>query len=89
MATTRLHDAGLVDGQSSLQRETDTAEWKLSFWTRPEHDSGEGRRIEIWCKSEGEARQIFGDYRRILESHTLVITRVELLGPSGEAMGGI
>src|SRR5579864_2531993 len=69
------------DGRVSPDRKNEIAQWKLSFWPRGWDESGEGHRTDIWCNSEGEARQRFGEYRRILESHTLVITRVELLGP--------
>jgi hypothetical protein len=64
--------------------QTRIPQWKLSFWTRWEHESGMGRLIEVWCHSEDEARRCFGEYRRILESHTQIITKVELLAPSGE-----
>jgi hypothetical protein len=74
----------LVDGSVSPRQNTEIAQWKLSFWARGRVESGEGQQTDIWCNSEGEARQRFGEYRRILESHTLIITRVELLAPSGE-----
>jgi hypothetical protein len=71
------------------REKTQNAPWKLSFWTRGRDESGLGRRIEIWCKSEGEARQRYGEYRRILESHTLIVTTAELVGPSGETITDI
>jgi hypothetical protein len=43
----------------------------------------------MWCNSEREARQRFGEYRRILESHTLIITRVELLSPAGQKITAV
>jgi hypothetical protein len=75
-----------ADGWVSPDQKNEIAQWKLSFWARGWDESGEGHRTDIWCNSEGEARQRFGEYRRILESHTLIITRVELLGPSGETI---
>ena len=79
----------LVDGSVSPRQNTEIAQWKLSFWARGRVESGEGQQTDIWCNSEGEARQRFGEYRRILESHTLIISRVELLAPSGESVSGI
>jgi hypothetical protein len=75
-----------TDGRVSPDQKNEIAQWKLTFWARGCHESGEGHQTDIWCNSEGDARQRFGEYRRILESHTLVITRVELLGPSGETI---
>jgi hypothetical protein len=74
----------LVDGSVSPRQKTEIARSKLSVWARGRDELGEGQQTDIWCNSECEARQRFGEYRRILESHTLIISRVELLAPSGE-----
>jgi len=70
--------------QSSAGQHTGIPQWKLSFWTRWDHESGTGHLIAIWCHSEEEARRCFGEYQGMLESHAQIITRVELLAPSGE-----
>ena len=67
----------------------ETAGWKLSFWSRARDSSGDGHRTDLWCNSEKEACQRFGEYKRILESHTLIITRVELVSPSRNEMRAV
>jgi len=90
--TTSLRDSyAAVPGHGPVRPHLDSEvnHWRLSFWGRRRDESGEGHRTDIWCTSEREARLRFGEYRRIFESHTLIITRVELLSPSGEKITSV
>ena len=90
-AGTRSARSGLLEADA-VQIDLATtvhAQWRLSFWARRRDEAGEGRSTDIWCTSEREARLRFGEYRRIFESHTLIITRVELLSPSGRKITSV